>query len=283
MKATGYLRQVEAYSSDDGPEVAIEKVFGSTPSVLVQYTGDTVTPDSNLPGAFYKDVLHFKLLIICANLRPSPATTQGSPIAGEDPGAYRVIGDLRRLVCGIAPTFGVDGVERVEIGDSELLFEDIDRRLFVWSLGINVRASFDIQDEDLADIPIEAQPALTDAGPSRIFDAANYIASGGGLDDGEGPGLSRNIDVTIAVIGGTALFASATPATFAAHADTYRDLAPEGTWAFSAVAAGAAQPAKVDGQLRVGVTRTDATGVLYDKALCSYSIPFGSPIPIPAQ
>jgi hypothetical protein len=63
QKTTGYLKAVEAYSVDEGPDAAIERVFGKTPSVLVQFTGDAPVSDSGLRGAFYKTTLNFQLLI----------------------------------------------------------------------------------------------------------------------------------------------------------------------------------------------------------------------------
>lgn len=282
-KTTGYLREVEAYSTDDGPEEAITKVFGSTPSVLVQFRGDDPKSQSNLPGTFYKDSLNFMLLIVDANLLPSPAATQGSDLtsATVDPGVYQIIGQLRRLLCGVTVDFGLSDIERIELGPSNLEFEDLDRRLFVWSLGITVLGSFDIEDEDLIEMAIEAQPALTDHLPAPEFDPDNYVAVGGGLDEGEGAGLSRTIEATIATIDSVAIAVAETPITFAADSDTYRDLAPDGTWTITAVATKDPAPGVIDGQLRVGMTRTDSNGVLNDRALCSYSIPFGDPIPIP--
>lgn len=285
-KATGYLKAVEAYSTDDGPDMAIERVFGKTPSVLVQFTGDTPKSDSGLRGSFYKTELAFQLLIITANLRGRATATQGPPTqltdeASTDPGAYQIIGGLRRLLCGVSGVFGVTGVERVEIGPSSLAFEDYERRLFVWTMGVTIRASFQIEDEDLEDAAIRLQPALTENWPALTWDKDNYISRGGGLDEGAGAGLSRTIDETIAKVGSTAVSAAAQLVTFTAERDTYRDLSPAGVWAFTAVVVGASQPPLVSGRLRVAVTRTDASGIVGDMALCSFSIPYGEPFDVP--
>lgn len=285
-KATGYLKAVAAYSTDDGPDTAIEMVFGKTPSVLVQFTGDTPKSDSGLRGSFYKTELAFQLLIITANLRGRATATQGPPTqltdeASTDPGAYQIIGGLRRLLCGVSGVFGVTGVERVEIGPSSLAFEDYERRLFVWTMGVTIRASFQIEDEDLEDAAIRLQPALTENWPALTWDKDNYISRGGGLDEGAGAGLSRTIDETIAKVGSTAVSAAAQLVTFTAERDTYRDLSPAGVWTFTAVAVGASQPPLVSGRLRVAVTRTDASGIVGDMALCSFSIPYGEPFDVP--
>jgi hypothetical protein len=115
------------------------------------------------------------------------------------------------------------------------------------------------------------------------FDIHNYVARGGGLDEGEGDGFDREIEETIAVIAGASVTVAAHSVTFDADSDTYRDLAPDGTWTITAVDVGGEEPRLTNGLLRVGVTRTGASGVLYDRALCSYSIPFGDPIPLPIE
>ena len=163
--------------------------------------------------------------------------------AETDPGAYRIIGALRRLLCGVAGTFGVAGVERIEIGPTSLAFEDYDQRLYVWTMNVMMRASFQIEDEDLEDAALRIQPALTENWPAATWDKNNYISRGGGLDEGAGTGLSRTVDETIAKVGWhCGICRCADLVTFAASSDTYRDLSPAGVWTFTAVAAGAPQP-----------------------------------------
>jgi hypothetical protein len=146
-----------------------------------------------------------------------------------------------------------------------------------------MRASFQIEDEDLEDAALRLQPALTENWPAATWDKNNYISRGGGLDEGAGSGLSRTVDETIAKVAGTAVSVAATPVTFSASSDTYRDLSTAGTWTFTTVAAGAPQPALASGRMRVAVTRTDSSGVLGDMALCSFSIPYGDAFDIPSS
>lgn len=120
---TGYLRVVESYACDDGPEAAIERVMSCLPSTLLQFTGDDVESLSNIPGTFYRCVLNFKLLILSQNLRYAPNATQGprDPVeAADDPGVYRIVGDLRRVLHGVAFDNGIADVERIAVGGSEL-------------------------------------------------------------------------------------------------------------------------------------------------------------------
>ncbi len=281
-KRDGYLRVVDSYASDDGPDATIERCFDNLPSVMIQFTGDEVKNQNNTPGTFYAAGLKFKLLVLSQNLRETPNATQGprsAPEAIDDPGAYRIIGDLRRLLCGLAFDNGVEGVERVAIGNCALEFEDIDRRVYVWSMDVLVKTTFEIVDEDLEDLHIRAQPALTEC-PAPAFDRQNYVAVGGGLDEGKGPGLSRILDETVAVVAGVPVAVAAENITFAASSDTYRDLDNAGVWHFAVVAAGVTPALPVAGRMRVGVTRTDVSGVESDSALCSFSVPYGDAIDI---
>ena len=282
QKATGYLRAVEAFASDDGPDAALERVFGNAPAVLVQFTGDEPQSIDMTPGAFYRNTLSFQFLIISANMRPSPTATQGSPFpseAAQDPGAYRIIGDLRRLLCGVAPDF-MPGVERIEIGRAELGFEDIDRRLYVWTMDVRCRASFVIEDEDLADEwSIVAQPHDTAPAPdAATFDAADYLVTGGVYLEGYGSGLSRTLEATAAVIAGEDVTADPLPVTLDAESDVWRDLDPSDGWHITAIPAGSPPPALAAGCLRVGVTRTDSAGVVWDRLLCAFSTPTGAAV-----
>jgi len=275
---TGPLVVVEAYSSDEGADATLDKCIGTTPSVLLQFTGDNPQSISTLPGTFYKNSLTFKLLILTTNLRGKAAGTQGS-ISG-DTGAYPLIGSLRRLLCGVSTDSGIDGIERIEVGAASLLNADADRRNFCHEMQVTVRASFSIDDEDLDDAAIRIQPEVIDF-QTKEFDVRNFIASGGGFTEAiRGAGLTRTITATVAKISGVAVSAAETTRTFTPQTQTYRDLTPAGAWVFSEVALGADAPALVAGRLRVSVTSTDSSGLVTDRPLCSLSIPFGDPIDI---
>lgn len=275
QKPTGYLKAAEAYSSED-TEAVLERLFGEAPAVVVRFEGDEPQSLDMTPGTFYRDVLSFSLLISAVNLRTPPSATQGY---GSEVGAYQIVGDLRRLFCGVAPDPGIPGVERLEIGRVDRMVEDVNQRVFVFNMELRVRASFVIEDEDLVDAwSIAAQPALTAPAPeASAFDPRNYVISGCGLVEGHGPGLSRTIAAAICKVDGAVVTADALAVSFDADKDTYRDLDADG-WHLSAVDAGAAAPALVEGRLRVGVTRTGGVGVVSDRELCSYSVAFGSPV-----
>lgn len=277
-KQTGYLRAVEPYASmetsqgeDDG---ILSRIAAQTPSVCVQFVGDEIESYDNQPGTLYSATLGIKLIIASSNLRAAPAAVRGDGVS-DDPGVYRIIGDLRRLFGGLSFDNGIEGVERIEIGGSELISELEDRRVYIWGLDLIVKASFAIEDEDLAvDGEIWVQPKLTEFWPLTKWDKLNYIATGGTLS---GSGLTRTVDATTGLIDGSAISFAALSVTLPASKDTYRDLDPSTGWYFTSVDIGSPQPPIVAGRLRVAVSRTTATDIEMDAGLCSFSAAYVSP------
>ena len=277
-KQTGYLRAVEPYASmetsqgeDDG---ILSRIAAQTPSVCVQFVGDEIESYDNQPGTLYSATLGIKLIIASSNLRAVPAAVRGDGVS-DDPGVYSIIGDLRRLFGGLSFDNGIEGVERIEIGGSELISELEDRRVYIWGLDLIVKASFAIEDEDLADDgEIWVQPKLTEFWPLTKWDKLNYIATGGTLS---GSGLTRTVDATTGLIDGSAISFAALSVTLPASKDTYRDLDPSTGWYFTSVDIGSPQPPIVAGRLRVAVSRTTATDIEMDAGLCSFSAAYGSP------
>ena len=277
-KQTGYLRTVEPYASTEtsqGDEDGIlSRIAAQTPSVCVQFVGDEIESYDNQPGTLYAATLGIKLIIASTNLRAAPAAVRGDGVS-DDPGVYRIIGDLRRLFGGLSFDNGIEGVERIEIGGSELISELEDRRVYVWGLDLIVKASFAIEDEDLAiDGEIWVQPKLTEFWPLPKWDKLNYIATGGTLS---GSGLTRTVDATMGLIVGSAVSFASSSVTLPASKDTYRDLDPSTGWHFTSVDIGSPQPPIVAGRLRVAVSRTTASDIEIDAGLCSFSTAYGSP------
>ncbi len=277
-KQSGYLRAVEPYASmetSQGDEDGIlSRIAAQTPSVCVQFVGDEIESYDNQPGTLYSATLGIKLIIASSNLRAAPAAVRGDGVS-DDPGVYRIIGDLRRLFGGLSFDNGIEGVERIEIGGSELISELEDRRVYVWGLDLIVKASFAIEDEDLAiDGEIWVQPKLTEFWPLPKWDKLNYVATGGTLS---GSGLTRTVDATTGLIVGSAVSFASSSVTLPASKDTYRDLDPSTGWHFTSVDIGSPQPPIVAGRLRVAVSRTTASDIEIDAGLCSFATTYGSP------
>lgn len=280
-KQTGYLKTVTLYRGDELAAEMQEKADGNTPFVLIEWMGDSPKPMSLLPGALYDDTHNFNLLIGSFCARNSNTNPWGSPLAAEateDPGPNAIIGDLRYVLAGVA--LGIPHVVHVEIGDARKVDEDLEDRLLLYSLAVSVRIGFTIPDEDLEPLVVQVTPRLADHPPPK-FDPLNYVAQGYFLEEGIGAGLSRTFGEGIAFISGAAISSTPDPVTFTADRDTYRDLKPDGTFAYTAVAVGAAAPPLTAGALRLAVTRTAAAEVLSDTWLCSSSHQYGLPFTVP--
>lgn len=275
-RPAGYCKEVALFNGQGGTDAAMEQVLAVRPAMWLQWTDDNPQPlSAGYPGAYYKNNLDFQVLIVSECNRLGPWAVWGSPYSDEataDPGMNAMVQQIRKLLAG--SKLGVDGVERTEIGKAHVLSEDQAQRLFIAAVNIQVRVYFYIPDEDLVAPRIDVQPELADTGGADHFDAQNYIAQGYQVT--AGPGLAFTFPAGIAVIAGAAIASTPAPKTFAASMDTYRDLQPDGTFAYSEVPIGYPPPAPADGTLRVGVTTTDASDILQDRILCSSAIIFRS-------
>lgn len=279
-RQAGYARSVVLYEGQGNlEEEGLLAVFGQKPAVLLQWLGDDPQAKSMRAGALYKDVLEFQILLVSQCLRPAPAAVLGSLFGAEaawDPGLNRMIGDVRYLLAGIET--GVAGIESVEIGRADIVTEDLAERLFIGSVQILVRTSFDIPDEDLVALQVQVDPEWTDF-PQEGFDPLNYIASG--LTIAIGPGLSRAPASGSAFIAGQVVPTAPPLFTFPANRDVYRDLKTDGSVVYLDVVPGAPAPALTPGALRLGRTRTGAAEIVADDLLCSYAASFFPPMNIP--
>lgn len=280
----GVCKQVLLYRGEETYDDFVEQVYGKNPCMFLTWNGDDPEPKSaGFRGSLYRNVHDFSLFIGSQCLRQSPAATWGSPIpieAAEDPGINALIGLARYVLAGVAND--LDGVEFVEIGAARKVHENLDERIFVYSLNVKVRTSFYNPDQDLIPLLVEVQPKWSsDAAEATGFDPLNYVQSGLDLAPGPGGVLSQSVVAGAAVIAGVPLAPALQAVTFAPSSDTYRDLLPSGAWQFQAVAIKADPPALAPGALRVAVTRTDASSVVIDLWLAAHSINIGDPYMLP--
>jgi hypothetical protein len=277
-RQTGFCKAVELYQGGADSEQQLDRVFGSLPSLLIQWLGDDPKPKSTLAGALYEDWHDFQILVLSKMLRPMPAAMLGSPEPSElakDPGITGIIGQIRKVLAGM-PT-RIPGAVHIELGPARIEIEDLAERFFCASVRIRMFMGFAIPDEDLEPTRLDVQPRLTEIeyGAAK-FDRLNYVAQGFFVEPG--PGLARTYAAGIAFVGGVAVSATPPPYTFAASADTYRDLAQNGTLSYVVVAVGAKPPPPAAGLLRIGRTRTTATDIESDHWMCSSSFAYGPPM-----
>lgn len=269
-KQSGYLLTTDAYSDAGDADQLIDVTLANIPAVLVTFEGSSPSSLSNIPGTYYRDDLSFSVIVLTSNLGGGVTATQGSPIADDAPGAYRVIGELRRLITSNTRNLA-SFIERAEIGDVRREFADLERRVECHSMKVTLRTSWFIEDEDLVDVAIQGQPQLV--GPAKPFDAQNYVSTGCTIDDGTG--LSRILAAGTSVIGGAVVASPSGAVVFAPDSDVYRDLDINGAWHLTDVPVGSDAPALAAGSLRVAFTRTSSTDVISDVQLCSFATDFG--------
>lgn len=280
-KQTGICDSVLLYRGDESYEDFVTQVYGHEPSMLLTWQGDDPRGVSaGFRGSLYRNTHSFTLFIGSQCLRPQPAVTWGSPIpaeATEDPGINALIGLARYVLAGLDTH--VEGVEFVEIGGAAKVHEDLDERVFVYSLRITVRVSYSHEDEDL--IPLQLEVNVNDAAPERgkKFDPKNYVLSGLQLSYGLGP-LAQTIKAGSAIVDGQAVASIATAHTFTANKETYRDLSQAGALTFTEVEIGDPAPALAAGSLRLARTVTDGSTVVQDFWLAAFSIYRDGPIPV---
>jgi len=216
----------------------------------------------------YRVELGYAVMVFARDLRGAPQSILSTEAGAESP-AY-IIGQLRKVLAGMTgDALGLEGVDRIEIGDSALVQEGEAERAHVYSAELRVLCYVTNPDEDLVGLVIDAQPELTDA-PGR-FDTLNYVAQGYYIAVPVPASLTAQLAAGVATIAGSAVASSPAAHTFTASRDTYCDLAADGSVTYSPVHLAHAAPSQADGTLRLGIVRTDAAGVTGWRTLCSYS------------
>lgn len=273
---TGYARAVEIYQGDDQ---ILERLYGQRPAFIVEWISDSLAVKSYAHGAIYDYDLRFSIHCLARNLRNNNEALIGSDVPGDEdaegPGLFRMIGDVRYLLGGC--TLGLDpGVKFTDVtGEARIIETLYADRVYRAEQDVLVKASVHVVDEDLFPNPevwIERRDAGTPAGED--FDASNFVAQGCAVSPG--PGLTATVTSGIAYLSGQIISAPSVTRLWESDADTYRDLSPDGTWAFYAVEPDSDPPPQRPNTLRVGLTRTDGSNVVADRYLCSFSVPSGA-------
>lgn len=282
--ASGYLQACDLFNDDDGSEAVIEqRIYGTKPAMLMTWQNTRRAPKSHRAGALYWARMSFKILVISEQLRGEQMARQGSGNATEaaaDPGTGAMLGDVKELLAGMTgEELGVTDVATIEIGDEEPVLKDLERRSFVEAIDIEVRytevktADTDaVSLDDPWEFNTQRQLAQTSG---ETFDGESYVT--GGLTVPVGASLTQTIAAGTAYIGGSAVAVGATAHTFTASRVTYRDLLSNGTWEFHEAYVGEDAPDASAGALRVGVTVTDANGVISDAVIADSLIDFEGP------
>jgi len=267
-RSTGILRHVALYAGEGGPQAQLVACMTAMPALMLDQDGEGTDPlSAGYPGSLYRIEMRYSMMVFAQDLRGAPSSILSTEAGAESP-AY-IIGQIRKVLAGMSgDALGLEGLDRIEISDAQLVDEGETERSYVYAMALTVLCFVTNPDEDLTALVINAQPELTDA-PGR-FDVLNFVAQGYyfPLDPAS---LTATMAPGVATIAGSAAASSPAAHTFTASRDTYCDLASDGSVTYSEVYPDHAAPAQADGTLRLGVVRTDAAGVTGWRTLCSYS------------
>ena len=265
-RSQGILRNVALYAGEGGAAAQLAACMAAMPALMLDQDGEQVQPlSAGYPGSLYRVELRYAAMVFTSNLRGAPdsITDDASP-------AY-IIGQIRKVLAGMSgDALGLEGLDRIEISDAQLVDEGEAERSYVYAMALTVLCFVTNPDEDLTALVINAQPELTDA-PGK-FDPLNFVARGYYVEPVAS--LTATMVSGVATVAGSAVASSPAAHTFTASRDTYCDLASDGSVTYSEVYTDHAAPSQTDSTLRLGVARTDDTGVVSWRALCSYSQTF---------
>jgi hypothetical protein len=265
---TGYAKAVQLWQGDEGTEAGRERVLGQSPAFLVRWAGDELTMAGPTPRSIHECDMPFEVWCWARNNRAQRQALEGSTYAGEEPGLFRMMGDVRYLLAG--SDLGLSpGVRYVDIqGHGDIIEEDLRERSFIGVVPITVKASLNIPDEDLIDLREVCVQFQQMGGPSPAIDSANCLRRGYRITPSAG--LSATPTAGVAYVQGQAVSSQPTSHLFPANSDTYRFLGRDGGLVYRPVPNGYDAPSQPPATLLIGKTITDASNVTLDVLLCDY-------------
>lgn len=274
-------RVIVLNKSMDGAEISA-LISGQVPSAMIEATDD-IPEDMTLDTGYRWDTRYeFTVSVIAQNLRDRRQSTHGSTL---DPsiGANLLDGFIKALFGGTNITPEESGIRNIQVGRGMNWYSTEAQRRVIRSRGFTIQATEanpQAPNEVGPAQEVDAQAELTDLGDhaDESFDISNYVS--GGMTVGLGPGLTKTVTAGTAQLAGLTVTYAGQLKTFTASVDTYRDLLPNGSMVF-VEAAFDQDVAVTPNAMRVGMTRTDGSGVLSDRMIAETRIPFMNPLQIP--
>ncbi len=292
--ASGYLLAVNFWDGETSTEQFQSRIFAARPSVAIVWEGATNEPRSTIPGAIYDYQARFSIWCIDENLRPRYEAFFGSEVSSDSahPGVIAILGDVKKHLADqnkrtVDPddstsgpfSFG-GGVKLIAIGDETMEDADLDGRVMVMSLAVEVFGSVengdDADTEHVTVTSVYVQPNLTSLNQQTEWDADNYVVSGYRFEPQTG--LTATPSAGVAVVGGADVASTPAAHTFTEYTDTYCDLGTEGTITYVEVANNDAAPDTTADALRIGVVTTDSLGITEYVPIAAVSAAFGDPV-----
>lgn len=282
---SGPLARVILLDKDMSKDDIAELLQGAVPAVAIEPNDDEPADMTLNVGERWDTSFTFTVYVIAENLRGRRQAAQGSLVTGETSwGANAVDGLLQALLAGTQLTVVEDGIRSVQVGRGNNWVSDLGQRRVIRSRVFTVRATVCNtpgagDSATFTDAETQPQMAAPDSA-ADLFDPENYLFSG--MSVAVGAGLSQAVSAGSAVVAGATVAYAGGPYNFEAWADTYRDLASNGTMTFTAVPNGSPAPALASGSLRVGVTETDGDSVVSDVTLAATLANYGAAMDIQA-
>lgn len=275
---SGPLRRVIVLDKSMSDDETLALVTGQMPSVVIEAIGDTPADATQATGSLWLTDYEFTVSVISRNLRDRREAAQGSGLSEDvdTVGANAIDGFIKALIGGTSLTAIVDGIRNVKVGHADNTTSDFGERFVIRSRSYTIQATEEFPNapnEFGAAQEVDVQAHMADLGDQPgDFDALNYITSG--MLVTVDSGFMQQVSAGSAVIAGTAASYAGTIRSFAAMSDIYRDLSPAGTMTYVTVSAGSDEPAVTPGSLRIGVCRTDSSGVISDRYIAASQAPY---------
>jgi len=258
------------------PEEINGLITGQVPSVVIEATDDDPEDADQDVGFRWFTEYGFNVSIVAENLRDRREAAQGSSVSGETtPGANAIDGLIQALLVGTQLSQLIDGdgeagsIRAIRAGRGFNWVSELAQRRIIRQRAYRVQATVvnpaAPNDAGPAE-EVDAQAELIELHGASAFDPKNYLDAPG-FEVAESAGLVKPVAAGTAVIAGQAVIYIGELHTFTADRDTYRDLLPGGSLAFIEVTVQGEEPPVTATALRVGVTRTDGSGVVEDRLL----------------
>jgi hypothetical protein len=181
--------------------------------------------------------------------------------------------------------YGLEGVAQTRLGDEMRIVEDQASRTALEKLSVVVLATLYNPDTDLVALanPMKIQEQLADT-PANVragIGPDNYITAGCTMPTGTG--LTKTPDAGSVYVGSALVTVIQDPVTFSANKNIYRDIDSSGNYHYTEVGYYETPSDPVTGRLRIGVSVTDGSSVIFDRLLADSLINYGDAFDVPKQ
>lgn len=262
----GFLRSVIVLDKSMTKEEYEALLFGDTPSVVIEATGDDPEDMTLDVGHSWITQFRFMIGVVEQNLRDYRRAARGSELASDaaDPGANTIDGWIQALLAGNRLTQAEDSILAVRVGPGRNLESEGGQRRIVrvrqyvvWAHVERTNAPNEIVDAQ--EIDRQAQFSQPAAGAAE-FDPKDVLRDG--VFVRPDVGLTKNVTAGSALIAGLDVTYAGESHTFGASQLTYLDLDPSGTLTFVATGLLEPEPPVTSGAMRVAVVESDGSGVV---------------------